>query len=143
MIMPRKNPPARDLAAIVRPVTQPTTARLFRHLTAQAMRFDYTKEPDPNGGGWPRVPAGHSMSKALGSQQVALLLVLASLDDAWPIRGHTSLTEGYTAAELAPLVGMTPNNTKTKLTELERNGWVKSSAARDKSDRQTYWRIDV
>jgi len=63
--------------------------------------------------------------------------VLAALDDVNP-------GEGYTAAELAPLVGLTPRNTATKLAGLDDLCWLISSKAKDpKTDRQTYYRISV
>lgn len=114
----------------------PYTGRLLAQIGREAERIDYTIEPDANGQR-PRVPAGHTVAAALGSQDIAILFVLAAV-------GNSNPGEGFTAAELLPYTAVrTVPTLRNKLTALERLGWVKSAKGREPGDRQTYWWLDV
>lgn len=114
----------------------PYTGRLLAQLAQPAQRVDWSAEPDANGAR-PRVPTGYSMSVALGSQDIAILFVLAAVANSNP-------GDAFTVDELLPYCAVrTARTLTTKLQALERNGWVKSAKGRAPGDRQTYWAIDV
>lgn len=114
----------------------PGTGRLLTQIGREAERLDYTTKADENGV-YPRVGAGYTVAAALGSQDLAILFLLAAMADAAP-------SEGFTADELLPYTAVrTVPTLRNKLVALERNGWVKSAKGQEPGDRQTYWWLDI